>query len=363
MTIATARYVDDDHALVQLVAELKKQPWFALDTEFEREKTYYPRLCLVQVATPQWMACIDPHALGNFDVLRDVMLDATVLKVLHACSQDCELFYHRWGAVPAPIFDTQVAAPLLGYAEQIGYAGLVEHMLGVHLPKSHTRTDWCRRPLSDAQLRYAEDDVRYLAALYPHMCEALAQHDRLHWLNEDFAELSDGEKYANPPQEAWRRLRRLDRLMDAQLATVQALAEWREATAQKKDLPRAWLLRDAALFDLAREAPTDAATLQAMENIHPRLASRYGDTLLDVIAGARERPPRGQPESRPAPLTSSESAELAALRNQVQELAAHHALEPDLLASRKKLVRLVRGEPLRDVFKGWRLAVLDGALH
>ncbi|MDH3712461.1 MAG: ribonuclease D [Gammaproteobacteria bacterium] len=363
MTTTGTYYVDDDPALLRLVADLRKQSWFALDTEFEREKTYYARLCLVQIATPDWVACIDPHALDNFDALREVMLDTSVLKVLHACSQDCEIFYQRWGAVPAPIFDTQVAAPLLGYTDQLGYAALVENMLGVHLPKSHTRTDWCQRPLSDAQLRYAEDDVRYLAALYPQLRDALLRRERLHWLTDDFAELSEPAKYANPPTDAWRRLRRLDRLANTQLATVQALAEWRETTAQARNLPRAWLLRDAALLDLARAAPTDTAELRAVENLHPRLVSRHGDTLLDLIADASERPPRGLPESPSAPLTAGESAELAKLREQVQEQASHLEIDPDLLASRKKLVRLVRGEPVSDVFKGWRLAALAGALR
>ena len=363
MTATQSRYIDDDGALLEIVAALEKQSWFALDTEFERERTYYPRLCLLQIATPEWVACVDPQALGNFDSLRDVMLDPAILKVLHASSQDCEVLYQRWHAVPTPLFDTQVAAPLLGHGDQIGYAALVEQMLGVHLPKSHTRTDWCRRPLSEAQLRYAEDDVRYLAELYPRIRDALLQSDRLNWLADDFDQLSNSAKYANPPGEAWRRLRRLDRLTGVKLATVQALAEWREATAQSENLPRAWLLRDDALLDLAREAPADGTALRALASIHPKLANRHGDTLLAVIADARDREPQAPPESRPAPLTPGEAAELAKLQSEVQELAARHALDPDLLASRKKLVRVIRGEPPNEVFNGWRLAALAGALN
>jgi len=256
-----------------------------------------------------------------------------------------------------------VAAPLLGHGDQIGYAALVEQMLGVHLPKSHTRTDWCRRPLSEAQLRYAEDDVRYLAELYPRIRDALLQSDRLNWLTDDFHQLSNSAKYANSPDEAWRRLRRLDRLTGAQLATVQALAEWREATAQSENLPRAWLVRDAALLDLAREAPADGTALRALASIHPKLANRHGDTLLAVIADARDRKPMAPPESRPAPLTPGESVELAELQSEVQKMAARHALDPDLLASRKKLVRVIRGEPPNEVFNGWRLAALADALN
>ncbi|MDH3451527.1 MAG: ribonuclease D [Gammaproteobacteria bacterium] len=362
MSAPHTRYVDDERELQQLIARLRDHSWFALDTEFEREKTYYPKLCLLQVATPEWVACVDPHALENFDALRDIMLDTTILKVLHACAQDCEVLYQRWHAVPTPLFDTQVAAPLLGYAEQIGYANLVEQMLGVHLPKSHTRTDWCRRPLSDAQLRYAEDDARYLAELYLRMHEALVQNDRLSWLAHDFAELSNSARYTNPPQDAWQRLKRLDRMSNSQLAIAQALAEWREATAQTANLPRAWLLRDDTLLDLARVAPTDLTVLKTMDKIHPRLVSRYGRTLLAVIAAARENAPRALPDARPAPLTPAESAALAKLQAAVHKLATQHALDPDVLASRKKLVRIVRGAAPSEVFKGWRLLALRGAL-
>lgn len=362
MSKSPARYVDDEQALQQLIAELRECSWFALDTEFERERTYYPRLCLLQVATPDWVACVDPHALGNFDALRDIMLDKGIVKVLHACAQDCEVLYQRWQEVPAPLFDTQVAAPLLGYADQIGYAALVEALLGVHLPKSHTRTDWCRRPLSAAQLRYAEDDVRYLAALYPKMRTALTDSGRFAWLADDFAALSDNARYVSPPADAWRRLRRLDRLGDTQLAVAQALAEWREATAQRDDLPRSWLLRDDALLELARAMPADETALRNVDNLHPRLIKRRGKALLAVIAGARETAPQALPDARSAPLSATETAALAALQATVQRLADELALDPDLLASRKKLVRIIRGAPASEVFNGWRLAALGGAL-
>lgn len=362
MTPPDTCYVRDARALAPVIEHLAAQPWFALDTEFERNRTYYPRLCLLQVATPTRVACIDPLALEDFDALRALALDPAILKVVHAGSQDCEVLFQRWGAVPAPLFDTQIAAPLLGFPDQIGYAALVEQVLGVSLPKSHTRTDWCRRPLSDAQLRYAEDDVRYLAALYPQMREALSANGRLTWLTDDFAELSDAGRYASPPAQAWQRLRRLDRLTAPQLAIAQALAEWREATAQNADLPRAWVLRDDALLELARGAPADATQLRRIEKLPAQTVKRRGKALLEVIAAARERVPQPLPETRGAPLTASETAALERLRAGVERAADALALDPDLLASRRKLVRIVRGAAPDEVFNGWRRAALRGAL-
>ncbi len=362
MSPPDTRYVQDDRALAQVVDYLAAQPWFALDTEFERNRTYYPRLCLLQVATPEWVGCIDPLAVEEFDTLRTLADDPAILKVVHAGTQDCEVLFQRWGATPGPLFDTQIAAPLLGFPDQLGYAALVEQMLGVSLPKSHTRTDWCRRPLSDAQLRYAEDDARYLAALYPLLRDRLLERDCLHWLAADFADLSDDASYRNPPVEAWRRLRRLERLKPGQLAAAQALAQWRETTAQAKDLPRAWLLRDDALLELAREMPGDMAALRSLGTLDKRLISRHGEALLSVIANARERTPEPLPDARGAPLNASEAAALAQLQERVADQAARLGIDPALLASRKKLVRIVRGAPRSDVFRGWRLAALEPVL-
>ena len=173
-----ARYVDTPQALDELCAQLRGSAWITLDTEFIRERTYYPQLCLIQVANESVIACIDPLALPDLAPLEALLADPQVLKVLHAASQDLEIFYHRMGRVPAPLFDTQVAASVLGLGEQIGYGRLVQELLGVELDKSHSRTDWSRRPLEPEQLRYAADDVRYLLQLYPRMQTELASRRR-----------------------------------------------------------------------------------------------------------------------------------------------------------------------------------------
>lgn len=182
------RYIDPPDDLLEFCAAIKGAGWIAFDTEFIREKSYYPRLCLVQVGVPGRLACIDPLALDDLSPLLDVLYHRSAVKVLHACSQDLEIFFHLKGDVPRPVFDTQLAAPLLGLPEQMGYGNFVAEMLGLTLDKAQARTDWSRRPLENSQLSYAADDVRYLAEIYPKITERLSELGRLEWLNSEFAE-------------------------------------------------------------------------------------------------------------------------------------------------------------------------------
>jgi ribonuclease D len=222
-------YVDTPAALDSLCAQLADASWFALDTEFLREKTYYPKLCLLQIATPDVVACVDPLALDDLAPLLALLADRNITKVLHSARQDMEIFYHLTGSPHAPVFDTQIAAPLLGLADQIGYANLVKEMLGVTLDKLHTRADWSLRPLGEEQLRYAADDVIYLAALYQPLLERLQSHGRLEWLDEDFRQLASPELYAINPENAWLKVKGGNRLKGASLSILQALANFRSA--------------------------------------------------------------------------------------------------------------------------------------
>ena len=200
-------FIDEQRALETVCATLSQAPWFAIDTEFLREKTYYPKLCLVQVATPDMVACIDPLTLDDITPLLDVIFDQQITKVMHAARQDMEIFYHLRGTVPAPVFDTQIAALLLGLPDQVGYGGLVQELLGVRLHKLHSRTDWSQRPLDEAQVDYAADDVIYLAQAYQLMQEKLRESDRLDWLADDLRSLSDPALYAAHPENAWLRVK------------------------------------------------------------------------------------------------------------------------------------------------------------
>ena len=259
-------FIDDQRGLATVCATLSQAPWFAIDTEFLREKTYYPKLCLVQVATPDMVACIDPLVLDDITPLLDVIFDQQITKVMHAARQDMEIFYHLRGTVPAPVFDTQIAALLLGLPDQVGYGGLVQELLGVKLHKLHSRTDWSQRPLDGEQLHYAADDVIYLAQAYQLMQEKLWESDRLDWLAGDFQALSDPALYAAHPETAWLRVKGANKLSGAALAALQALAAWREDKAQTLDRPRDWVLRDDVLLDLS--------LIHISEPTRPRLVSR-----------------------------------------------------------------------------------------
>lgn len=357
-------FIDTPEALERFCARIADADWLALDTEFLREKTYYPRLCLLQAATPELTACIDPLALEHLDPLLERLYDPAVTKVMHACHQDLEILFQLRGSVPAPIFDTQLAAPLLGHAEQIGYGNLVEAVLGVKLEKGHARADWTRRPLPEAQLRYAADDVIYLARLYPILREALAERGRLAWLDEDFAGLSDPERYIVHPEQAWQRIRSAERMRGPRLAVLQALAAWREETARREDRPRGWLMRDEVLEDIARQLPAGMDDLARVRGLHEQTLRRNGEALLAVVREARDRTPAERPAHRRSErCTPGQEALVELLEAVVHRVGLEESLNPAVLAPRKALERLVRGEPTPELARGWRRALVGDDLH
>jgi ribonuclease D len=228
--------------LSALCSRLATADWIALDVEFVRDQTYYPQFCLLQVATPEFAAGVDPLALDNLDPLLDLIYRPDLTKVFHAGRQDIEILQMCRGTPPPNVFDTQIAAGFLGLPEQTGYATLIYEILGISLAKTHARTDWSRRPLSEAQLRYALDDVIYLAQAYPRLVARLESMGRLEWVHEECQGLLDPELYRSDPAQAWNRLGGIDRLSPTQLSGAQALAEWRESQAQARNLPRGWLV-------------------------------------------------------------------------------------------------------------------------
>jgi ribonuclease D len=352
---APTLYVDTPERLRHFCDSLRHARWLALDTEFLREKTYFPKFCLLQIASEHSVACIDPLALESLHPLFELIYDPTITKVFHAGRQDMEIFYHLWGRLPAPVFDTQIAAPLLGFAEQMSYAGLVSELLDVNLNKAHARTDWMRRPLSPEQLRYAADDVIYLGAVYQKLLARLDRLDRLDWLEDDFAELTNPAVYENPAELAWRRVSGAHQLKGSHLAVLQALAAWREQTARAKDLPRGWLLKDEAIFDLARQQPTRPEELRAVRGIDDRFIKTHGSVLCDLIRGARDRAPTPV-ELRPRPTRKSAEREavLDLLMAVVRLRAAQNTLNPAVLASRKDLEQLMDHMEDSKLLQGWR---------
>ncbi len=351
----SVQYINQPEALSGFCRSIQDAPWVALDTEFIRDKTYYPRLCLIQIGVPGHTACIDPLGLDDLAPALDILYNRSIVKVLHACSQDLEIFVHLHGKVPAPIFDTQLAAPLLGLPEQIGYGNFVKEMLGLSLDKAQSRTDWCRRPLSSAQLQYAGDDVRYLAEIYPELRRKLADAGRLDWLRGEFEPYERVERYQHDPASIWQRIRGVDKLRPNALAILQALADWRERVARDKDLPRSWILKDDALLDIARLAPARPADLNRIRNLPQKTVYRYGQRIVSLVQEGRQRQPQPRPDSRRrAKPTGQEEALADILHAQLRLLADRHGINSTVLASRKDLLALAQGNNDVAVLHGWR---------
>ncbi|WGZ94462.1 MAG: ribonuclease D [Candidatus Thiothrix putei] len=336
-------YIDNTEKLSYLLTRLDKAEWVTLDTEFIREKTYYPRLCLIQIASADMLACIDPLAISDLQPFLDWLNQPQRLKVLHAAWQDMEIFHHLGGGnVPTPLFDTQVAAAVLGMGDQLGYARLVEALLGVSLDKSQSRTDWSRRPLTTAQLEYAIDDVRHLRDVYLLLREQLEKLGRMKWLEKPFQKLSDPATYTVDPQTVWERVKGLQILKPQQLAILRELAAWREQRALQKDIPRRWILSDEILLDMARMQPDSPAGLRQIRGLSEEQIERGAGEWLACIARGQAIPNNecpSLPRRRKLDANMSVVADLlTALLNQV---ANEHGISAQMIATRQQLEKML----------------------
>ncbi|MFQ3595693.1 MAG: ribonuclease D [Sphingomonadaceae bacterium] len=356
--------------LEALCARLARADFLAVDTEFIRENSYWPELCLIQVASSEEAAAIDPLADGlDLAPFLALLLDDSILKVMHAGTQDIEIFWNLTGKVPAPFFDTQVAAMALGLGEQASYAHLVAHFTGHGLDKGARFTDWARRPLSDRQLDYAIADVTHLAEFFPRMLEELRRTGRGQWLDDEMARLVDPENYRIDPDEAWRRLK-LPGKKPEMLGRLKALARWRELEAMDKNVPRGRIAKDETLCDLAAHPPASQRDLSRVRGLSAAWETNaIGSRLMAAIASATpftlDAP---QPASRTAP--SPNSALVADLLKLLLKLRARDAgVAPRLIARADDIEALAAG--VREglpLLEGWRrelfgsdaLAVVEG---
>ncbi len=365
-------YVRDNEGLRGLIEAMSASPFVALDTEFMRERTYYARLCLVQVSTDDVQAIIDPLAIEDLSPLLEFLCDTKVTKVLHAGSQDLEIFWRLGGRVPAPVFDTQVAATLAGFPTQVGYGALVHEIVGVKLDKSDTFTDWSRRPLSGTQIEYALNDVRHLPTIYHELRERLESEGRLAWLEPDFDAMADPATYDVVPEEQFRRLKRISSLTPRQLGILMCVVAWREREARRRDIPRRWILGDESIVEVARRAPRDVHELGAIRGVTDKLAKGSYSGLLDAVVRGLELDEEELPtieRRRRRPLDVDGAVDLMAAL--VRLRSKEHNIATPLLASRDELRHLAGGE--RDdsaLLKSWRrsivgeelLELLDGRL-
>jgi ribonuclease D len=350
--------------LLQALDSLADGDFVALDTEFMRESTYFPKLCLIQAATVNACVLFDPLALPELQPLWNFLNDRRRIKVLHAARQDLEVMSvaMRDTTLSGPIFDTQIAGALLGYPAQIGYGALVAARLGQTLDKGHTRTDWSRRPLSTEQLQYAEDDVRYLVPLYLNLRDALEEAGRTPWLYEDTRELEDPSLHRTEPEAAWKRLKGLDRMRPEQRATAKLLAQWREETAIKHDKPRGWILADDALREIADRLPGQLAELETIRNLPAGVVRRRGTELLALIERGRDLGPSEPPLKLPPRPEPQQVALVTKLMNFARTQAEEMRISPELLATRRDVEQLVFSNRTDRLASGWRKDVIGDRL-
>ena len=363
--------IADSTALAELVDTLRTAGRFAIDTEFVREKTYRPRLCLVQVATAEIEAIVDPFAIGDMAPLTDLMSDPTVEKIAHAGEQDMEIFYVLAKTPPRNIFDTQIAAALAGYGQQVSYGKLVARLTGTQLLKVETFTDWARRPLTDAQLKYAIDDVRYLIPMRDRLGTELGELGRDDWLRDELLQYEQTTLYEKNNGEVYRKVKGAGRLKRPELAILRGLASWREQEAARMDWPRGHVVRDELLVELARRAPTQPDAIGSIRGIHPRLVERCGRAIVDEVKTALELPASEHPPLLENGRPEDELALVVDLLEIVVKTQAEkERIAAPYLGTRKELTQLARrflqGGQSSDaplpILSGWRRQLVGNAL-
>ncbi len=343
--------------LSDLCNRLGQHEFVTVDTEFIREQTFWPKLCLVQLASPAEEAVVDPLTPGiDLAPLYDLMGNERVVKVFHAARQDLEIVWTQAGLMPKPIFDTQVAAMVCGFGESVSYVNLVKQITGRDLDKSSRFTDWARRPLSEKQLDYAIGDVTHLRDVYARLKKELDQTGRARWLDEEMSELVDPRTYETKPEDAWRRLK-LRVKNRKSLAILIELAAWRERSAQTLDVPRNRVLRDEALYDIANHAPTEPAQLSQLRSLSEGFGrSARAKEIVDAVRRGQARDPKTLPAIREgAGLPADKTATLELLRVLLKACAARHRVAPSVIADTAQLERIAaEDEPDVPALKGWR---------
>jgi ribonuclease D len=362
----------DPTEIVDLLARARVHGRVSIDTEFMREKTYWAKLCLVQVAVGDECALIDPLAGDDMTPLLDVLADPAVIKIVHAGSQDLEIFYRMSGKAAGPVFDTQIAATVAGFPSQVGYARLMKDLFDVDIDKSDTFTDWARRPLTPTQIEYALNDVRYLDGAFLELTARLEKDGRAAWLAADMARLSDDKVYAVDPDEQFRRIKRISSLSRRQLGVLQKVAAWREREAMRRDMPRRWVLGDETLVEVARRRPSDAAALSDVRGLNVRSLGDGGTGLIAAVQEGVATPEDDLPRIEKKPRTVVDVEGVVELMGAlVRVRSAEHGIAVPLLATRGDLERLASG--LRDdspLLSGWRktivgddlIALMDGVI-
>lgn len=361
-------WVDTLDQLTELCQRWRTQAAIAVDTEFMRSDTFYPIAGLIQIGDGQGCYLIDPLAFDELTPLTELMLDEHVTKVLHACSEDLEVFNTLLGAVPGPIFDTQIGAAFAGCGFSLGYAALARELLDVEIPKGETRSDWLQRPLSVAQLNYAALDVAHMLIVYGKLLQLLKTSERLEWVKSDCADLVTNARKTDDYSDAYQKVGFAWKLRPQELAILKHLCIWREREARARDLPRNRLIKEPSLWEIARKRIQDVAHLAKVADIPSRTLKNDAETILQIVRDALELNESSWPARLDPPLAQSEGPLMKTLKNYVREYAEQAQLPPEVLIRKKDYEYLVRSGmhggqyQLPERLLGWRFALIGEGL-
>lgn len=362
--VTPMEYIDDQESLEDFAREAMDSRYVAIDTEFLREKTYYPNLCLLQLCTEDGTYIVDPFAVDDLGVLAPLLECPDVLKLFHAGTQDIEILYREVGAMPWPIFDVQVAAALLGHSYQAGLASLLSSFLGVSIKKSDSFTDWTRRPLAPSQLTYAAEDVIYLPQLHETMVERLEQLGRLGWLDDEFSEMTDPANYEADPYSRYKRLKRGNQLNRKQMAAAREVAAWRELEAQKRDIPRKWVLSDEQIVEACKREASSIDDLFMVRGIKQGMSTRDAREVATLMrkAFASDESTWPKPEA-PVQCEPNVDFSLDLMQALMRARSKETGIAMQTLGSHGDMALLARGHvdecPL---MKGWRREIVGNDL-
>ena len=347
-------YLSTQDELVAFCERAASSKVLAVDTEFLREKTFYPKLCLVQVAAGDDIAAIDPILIEDLSPLAALLEDPGVTKVFHACTQDLEVLLDGMGVECAPVFDTQLAAAFLGMRQQVSYGSLVEAYCGVRLPKAESLTDWSRRPLDREQLVYAEDDVRYLPGTYERMMTELVARDRLSWVRPEMERLCDVSRIRRDPSEAYVRLKRASSLTRRQLAIAREVCAWREGVAAERDIPRKWVVSDEVIVEICKRAPAAPDRLRRIRNTE-QLSERDARSLVEAVSRGVSCPAESCPKIAKHARPSAEAEGVVDLMYAVLRLVSEKSgVATQLIATRDDLLEFLQDRERSRLASGWR---------
>lgn len=362
------RWIKDDAALASTCVDWLKAAVLVIDTEFVRRRTYYPIPALLQFYDGEQITIVDPINISQWQPLAEVLSAPGVLKIFHAASEDLEVFWRLLGTVPKPLFDTQVAAGLCGLRPSMGYNKLVMALCNVDLPKDETQSDWLVRPLSENQINYAAYDVYYLYLAFEHLYATAADIHRLEWVLQDSARLGVALSTLIEPDQAYLKLKGVNKLSSRELAIAQDISAWRERQAREQNLPRSWVLKDTTILGLARQQPQTLQGLSSVKDLQQSTMRKRGQRLLDMIEKALEAPSSNWPDPLPQPLRAEEKSCLEQVQATIGQCAEKLALAPELLLNRKQMsevaLRLREGaaQLTPPSVGGWRSEVLESQL-